>query len=240
MSRDLPSNGPQAPGPQAPGPQAPGPQADGPLAEPELFLRIPPSFPEAAVFRRLGRRRTTRIPPRQEDAVRQTMEETADQIQLQGALLRLPVSWPGPETVQLPGGETIRSRQLARFLDGCREILLLGATAGPAPAEEIQRLTEAGQLDRAGVVDAAAGEMVDSALSWLQARKGRELLREGWTVDQRRFSPGYGDLPLEVQALFFRLLSMERLGVGLTESHLMIPEKSVLAVTALRQGEKQE
>ena len=53
-----------------------------------------------------------------------------------------------------------------------------------------------------------------------------------------RFSPGYGDFPLECQPGLFRLLGVQRnIGVTLTDSLLMLPTKSVTAVIGLCDGE---
>jgi cobalamin-dependent methionine synthase I len=47
----------------------------------------------------------------------------------------------------------------------------------------------------------------------------------------RRFSPGYGDLPLNVQAKFLEIMqASKKLGIYLNESDLMIPRKSVTAI----------
>ena len=49
-----------------------------------------------------------------------------------------------------------------------------------------------------------------------------------------RFSPGYGDLPLDVQSPLLALTdATRRLGVTLSESNLMNPLKSVTAVIGL-------
>lgn len=49
-----------------------------------------------------------------------------------------------------------------------------------------------------------------------------------------RFSPGYGDFPIEVQDAFLRLLSAEkRIGLTATENHILIPRKSVTAVIGI-------
>ena len=56
---------------------------------------------------------------------------------------------------------------------------------------------------------------------------------EGVKVYQR-FSPGYGDLPLEVQRDIFALLSPERaIGVTLGDGLLMSPTKSVSAIIGI-------
>ena len=49
-----------------------------------------------------------------------------------------------------------------------------------------------------------------------------------------RFSPGYGDFPLEVQRDFERILEMPKtIGVTLSDSLLMTPTKSITAVIGL-------
>ena len=46
-----------------------------------------------------------------------------------------------------------------------------------------------------------------------------------------RFSPGYGDFPFSQQRDFFDVLDItRRIGVSLTESGLMLPQKSVTAL----------
>ncbi len=59
----------------------------------------------------------------------------------------------------------------------------------------------------------------------------RDLQREYQAVRVgRRFSPGYGNIPLEVQRAVFALLDCSRkLGVSLNDSLLMTPSKSVTA-----------
>ena len=45
-----------------------------------------------------------------------------------------------------------------------------------------------------------------------------------------RFSPGYGDLDISHQQAMFDLLELEkRLGLSLTQTHMMLPEKSITA-----------
>ena len=50
-----------------------------------------------------------------------------------------------------------------------------------------------------------------------------------------RFSPGYGDLPLEFQREIFRALDVpRRIGVSLGSSCLMSPSKSVTAIVGIK------
>jgi len=52
-------------------------------------------------------------------------------------------------------------------------------------------------------------------------------------LTRMRFSPGYGDLSLENQKLFFKALELEKMGMKLTESLMMFPEKSVTAIAGV-------
>jgi len=50
-----------------------------------------------------------------------------------------------------------------------------------------------------------------------------------------RYSPGYGDLPLDVQKAFFAVLDCPRkIGLTLNESMLMSPSKSVTAIIGIQ------
>lgn len=49
-----------------------------------------------------------------------------------------------------------------------------------------------------------------------------------------RYSPGYGDLPLELQPQILQLLdAQKRLGLTVTPEHILIPRKSVTALIGL-------
>jgi cobalamin-dependent methionine synthase I len=48
-----------------------------------------------------------------------------------------------------------------------------------------------------------------------------------------RYSPGFGDVPLEIQKDFFRLLPCTRIGLTLMDTLIMAPEKSVTAFCGL-------
>ena len=54
---------------------------------------------------------------------------------------------------------------------------------------------------------------------------------------RQRFSPGYGDLPLQNQRAFFDALQCHKeIGLYLNESLLMSPTKSVTAIVGLGRG----
>ena len=132
---------------------------------------------------------------------------------------------PLPGTGFVPEGEDLRT-----FLADCDEVILLAATLGAEP-DLLQRQLRLRHMSDAVILDAAVSAAVenvcDNLCADLAARFAPRYLTE-------RFSPGYGDFPLSQQGWFFRLLDMNRrLGVTLTESDLMIPQKTVTAVVGV-------
>ena len=70
------------------------------------------------------------------------------------------------------------------------------------------------------ILDSCASVIVDAYAAYLQEQYGRTT---------SRFSPGYGDVPLESQKLFSGIFNMtKKIGIHLTDGNLMIPEKSIV------------
>jgi cobalamin-dependent methionine synthase I len=135
--------------------------------------------------------------------------------------------------VVLGTGAEIASRSLARFLKGCGEALLIGATSGGAVMDAIREDAGGGDMTRGVVVDAVASEMTDAALDWIAGFFNRLLTREQGRLTKGRFSAGYGDFLLENQRMIHDLLDLDRIGVTINENCILIPEKSVTAVAGI-------
>ena len=122
------------------------------------------------------------------------------------------------------------SQKLAAVLTGCDRAVIFAATMGL----ELDRLiARHGRLSPArGLMLQALGAerieaLCDSFCDFLAAEYAPLTVR-------RRFSPGYGDLPLENQRAFFDALQCHKeIGLYLNESLLMSPTKSVTAIVGL-------
>jgi hypothetical protein len=201
---------------------------------PLFFESIPVTLPRPAIYRRLGyRKEATRISLGHRQEVEGYITETLPLLQLKGSALRLPIELEGAALISLPEGNAFASRKLARFLKDAREIILMGATLGTAIMEAIQADIGGRNATRGVVMDATASEVVDTGLDWIMGYFRQALRREGKTLLNSRFSAGYGDFALENQQLMHRLLQMDRLNVTITESCILVPEKSVTAVTGI-------
>ncbi len=198
------------------------------------FETIPLVPPRPAIFRRLGYRRdTTRIGAGLSHEIEGYLTEAQELIALRGTARRLSCRIEPPARVILSAGTVFESRKLTHFLKDADELLLMGATAGAAVMEAIQADTSGGNVTRGVVLDAAASETVDAALDWITAYFRQLLRREGKALLNSRFSAGYGDFALENQRDMHRLLQLEQLGVAITPTCLLVPEKSVTAVTGI-------
>ena len=143
---------------------------------------------------------------------------------------RYPLEWGGDE-LDLGFAKTA-SRHLRRHLEGCAEILLFACTAGSEIERRINREKLVSPV-RGLLMSAIGSQQVEGACDRLC-----DLLAADYPEKQlvTRYSPGYGDLPLEIQKDVFRALDCERsIGVTLTEGLLMQPSKSVTAVIGMKE-----
>lgn len=137
-----------------------------------------------------------------------------------------------PDEVVSFADKKVKSHHLSRNLHDCHSLYLFAATLGPNVDKLIQK--QARINPAMSVMMQAAGAMYierycDLLQEELRAQEAREnnLLRP-------RFSPGFGDVSLEVQKIFFELLQCQKnLALTLNDSLIMSPEKSVTAFIGL-------
>ena len=121
--------------------------------------------------------------------------------------------------------------ELARtMLADCTRAVLLCCTLGPE-FDSLMRSEQARDMSRAVILDAWGSAWVERGCEEAE----REIFARfpgQYLTD--RFSPGYGDLPLSLQSDFCAFLDTpRRLGVHVTESCLLNPQKTVTAVLGL-------
>ncbi len=136
----------------------------------------------------------------------------------------------------LPGSDLLlSSRDLAELLAGCSLVSLLVVTLGQQVDDYVSDLLSTGQYAAAAVADAIGSDAAEQAMVLLDGKLRQAAVALGFGLT-RRFSPGYGDVPLELQRDLLRLLEAKSIGVRLTESNLMVPQKSVTALLGWRAG----
>ena len=127
------------------------------------------------------------------------------------------------------------SEDLEKHLKDCDTYYLFAATLGVG----IDRLIAVhGRISPVkGLLLQALGAERIEALCDTFCEEIEALESEGGKTLTMRFSPGYGDLPLEIQTDIFRILDCNRrIGLSLNKSLLMSPSKSVTAIFGARKG----
>ncbi len=200
---------------------------------------IPLAFPEKEIHARLGKSvKNSSLEPAQAAFFDRTAREAfslCSKIVCWGR-----VDFKLTEESVLLDELSIESRSLAEFLKGSHALLLMAATVGNPVMERRDELMQAGRGAESLIYDAVAGETVDACLDWLVRYLKQRLSRRAEFVTKRRFSPGYGDLNLKYQQLFFDLLKLREQGMILTDRFFMIPEKSVTAFAGILKNEDLE
>lgn len=128
------------------------------------------------------------------------------------------------------GGIPLEGDDIRRHLQGCEAAAIMAATLSVSAEVTLRRLV-AEDMALALVADAAASALAEQ----LCDRTEQEIRqRNPYEYMTARFSPGYGDLPLETQPLLLRLTDAVRtLGITVTPNHILLPQKSVTALIGL-------
>ena len=123
-------------------------------------------------------------------------------------------------------------KAIARHLEGCRGTVLLGMTLGRSIDERLTRL-QVSDLAMGVVFDSGASLLAEAVCDGFEEIIRQEVESKGMFMT-KRFSPGYGDLPLYTQKKVIAALDASRqIGLTLSESDLMIPMKSVTAICGI-------
>ena len=130
--------------------------------------------------------------------------------------------------VEFPFGR-VESRDIAKNLCGCSEAFVFAVTLGHG----VERLLS--KMSRLSAADFFIYDAVGSALAESVCDVAEDMIK-GNTKCRPRFSPGYGDFPLSVQRDVLSLVNAERLvGITLTDTNLMLPQKSITAFLGIRE-----
>lgn len=129
-------------------------------------------------------------------------------------------------------GVVFLGRDIKKHLAGAVACVVMAATLGFEVEREMMRLSRrsaAGEV----IFNAACTALVESVADRCQ-REAEEYARSRGLVTSYRYSPGYGDFPIEQQPEVLGVIEAgTRLGITLTDSMLMLPKKSVSALMGL-------
>jgi len=195
-----------------------------------FYAFIPKKPQEKAVLRRLGYHKQTVVDAADMASTRAMMRRAEDLCRPQAKTVIMPIAKRDAKSVTLDNGLTLVSAKLASLLKNAHSVLLMGATLAKNVVETINTELKSGDAVFAVVLDAYASECVDDALDFIMQAEARKGFNVGRRLTKHRFSAGYGDLDLSYQKDLFEILEMETMGVSITKTYMLIPEKSVIAI----------
>ena len=128
----------------------------------------------------------------------------------------------------------LKGNDINNHLSGCQKAVLMCATLGMASDKLIHQLSVS-DMSESFITDALASALIEQVCDKAEKEIKKQL--PDWFMTWR-FSPGYGDFPIEQQADFLTVTeASKRIGIYLSEGGMMIPSKSVTAVIGLSENE---
>lgn len=126
----------------------------------------------------------------------------------------------------------ILSRDLEAHLAGCGKAAVFAATLGVSTEYVLYRYGRT-DVSRAAVLHACAAALIEELCDKMENEIAGRAWEEGLFI-RPRSSPGYGDFSLSHQRDIAALTRCgSRIGVGVTESLLLTPSKSVTGIIGL-------
>ena len=197
-------------------------------------------YAETPMLQRIDMREVMRhagylgLPDAMDDSLREIFETVAEELKgtfsYKVCYRRMELEW---QSITMKTPFKTDSSDLAKLLKGCDEAILFAATVGIEIDRRISKYQHISQA-KALLAQAYGAERVETLCNVFCAEIQAQTEKENLKCTAR-FSPGYGDLPLETQRDFFRLLDCSRkIGISLNDSLLMTPSKSVTAIFGLR------
>lgn len=127
-----------------------------------------------------------------------------------------------------------KGNDIAAHLEGCNRCVLMCVTLS-ADTDGLIRRYEADSMEKAVIADSLASAAVEQACNLAEKEIQEAIGAYNYTW---RFSPGYGDFPLDIQKEFLDIIDApKRIGVNITDSLILVPRKSVTAVMGISENE---
>ena len=159
------------------------------------------------------------------------IEEFKNTAEYKACYIKTPVHLCGNNIVDF-GFMKVQSRSLSINLKNCKEAYAFAATVG-IKAERLLAKYNRISPSRAFIHDAVGSAAIEDFCNALNASLRLDNEKNGRFL-RPRFSPGYGDFPLEHQTELIRALDTPRkINLVLTDSLMMVPSKSVTAVIGI-------
>ena len=183
------------------------------------------------VERYLGYRGLTSIDEHMQSVIEECIKDMEEAVTPRYIYKTFPIEWKEDGGCEFAGISVVPGN-LTKNLKGCGERIMMAVTIGPGPDRLVKR-AEIRDMLKAYTYQAVGAAMAEAWCDEVNEKVVAEAKERG-LFTRPRFSPGYGDFPLDVQKDFEKILAMPKsIGVSLSDSLLMTPTKSITAVIGL-------
>lgn len=140
-----------------------------------------------------------------------------------------------PDGVHAIGSTLIlKGNDIAQHLKGCEKAVLMCATLS-ADIDMLIRNAQIEDMTEAVIYDSLASVCIEQLCDSVENEIHERLPEYFHTW---RYSPGYGDLPIDIQPQFVEVMNAgKRIGLCVTDTDMLTPKKSVTAVIGLSRNQ---
>ncbi len=127
---------------------------------------------------------------------------------------------------------SLKGNDISAHLEGCCGVVMMCATLGNN-VDKLLRQAQAQDMAKAVILDAMASAAIEQVCDKAEKEISARLENKHFTW---RFSPGYGDFPIEVQKEFLSALNAQKvIGLCVNQSGMLTPTKSVTTIIGVHE-----
>lgn len=125
---------------------------------------------------------------------------------------------------------TLKGKSIRKHLSNSKEVYLMAATLGAQVDKKIAYY-EKMSVTKSMIFDACASTAIEAGCDQVEAEIKGKVLAQGNEDITFRYSPGYGDLGIDIQKEFLRILNApKKIGLTASKYNMLMPTKSVTAI----------
>ena len=125
---------------------------------------------------------------------------------------------------------TLKGKSIKKHLSNSKEIYIMAATLGAQVDKKISYYEKI-SVTKSMIFDACATTAIEDGCDQVEAEIREEVLAAGNEDITFRYSPGYGDLGIDIQKEILRILKApKKIGLTASKYNMLLPTKSVTAI----------
>jgi len=162
--------------------------------------------------------------------IAETTNEIKDIINFRYLYQKFPIELD-EEGVEVKGTTlNLKGKSIKKHLSNSEEIYLMAATLGAQVDKKISYYEKV-SVTKSMIFDACATTAIEAGCDQVEAEIKEKVLAAGNEDITFRYSPGYGDLGIDIQKEILRILKApKKIGLTASKYNMLLPTKSVTAI----------